>query len=236
MQHIKRLNESLIRKNSLKQLTDIDNLMDLDGNKNDIGELTTYQYPVHQDSNQCYDDEADEVYDRSNEIIGTYGWGQMGEFFGDMTNSGTNANVIYARNPLHNDYMANYEDFGTSSNWGDWWKNRPGKEVKKMDFPDTDLADGIDDEWNQGKLTQRQSIKPSKNWLWDRNENELIHKFDKFDKMTQKIPDPVIPKEHKTKEEDEKPKGTKTIKTDDPTWDTNKTIQHFDQFSKKKKD
>lgn len=221
------LNESLVRKHSLKQLTDIDNLMNLDGNKNDIGELTSYEYPTHVDTKQN-DNTTEEIEKMANEFVGIYGWGQFGEMYGDMTNDEQNANILFARNPLHNDYMANFEDTRIDYNWMNSWVNYKGKDVQKFDQPDDSIQDNLPKEWDQKKATKRQGIKPGKDWLWDRNGGkDVIRRFDEFDE----IPQPL----GGTPSVGSKKKPVKVDKlTKDTEWDRKQTtVLPFNKYKEK---
>lgn len=152
---------AFVRKYTLYQLKDINNSM-----PEDLGEETTQDYPKpHIDHQQNYDMDYEDSYDKSNEIIGTYGCGNFGENFGDCTNDGNYANVLAVRNPLNNKYIDTIEDFGTMFGFGDTWHNRDGKKVQHFDEPDD-------------KLFPQKPTKKKKNSI--KESSVHIYKFNEF--------------------------------------------------------
>jgi hypothetical protein len=126
---------ALLRKKSWDQLKKVYQTM----KDFDIGEETTKGAPVHVDTRDVLDMEFDQSYDRSNEIIGTYGCGNFGEYYGDITNDDKDANLLFIMNPIDRDSIDNYEDFGHMYGFGDWWRFRPANKVQKFDQPDKEL-------------------------------------------------------------------------------------------------
>jgi hypothetical protein len=129
---------AFVRKITLNQLQNIDNIIDNE-NKFDIGEETTKDYPQTIDLNKNNDLEFEKSYDQSNIKMGTFGMGNFGEYFGDVTNNGKYANLLSVHNPLHNKNIPNYEDFDTMFWFGDTWKNRDPNKVQKFDEPDDEM-------------------------------------------------------------------------------------------------
>jgi hypothetical protein len=131
----------LVRLKTLQQLAAIDKAVHKD-QKEDIGEETTEDYPQIIDVvSTDLDVNFDEFNKRVNKLTGQWQMGiDTGEDYGDVTNDGENANLLFAHNPLESDNVMPYEDFHhcTWSDGGSWGLRNP-KSVQKFDEPDTVL-------------------------------------------------------------------------------------------------
>lgn len=125
----------LIGKKTLQQfLTVYDELKKV--NKIDLAQETTADYPHHLDPKDPRDLDYDDAYAASNAVVGTYGMGNFGEAYGDITNQGHYANLLYTHNPLEKNNITTFDDFATMYGFGDWWYFRDGTKINKFDQPD----------------------------------------------------------------------------------------------------
>ena len=132
----------LVRKNTLRQLKMVDDLMNKELGKFDIGEDTTRDYPpeIVDNHSKVLDQEFDDYSDATNAIFGQHGMGMVDPYSGDVTHDGKYANILSCNNPLDSNGLVSFEDFGLLS-WfgGNTWQNRQPKIVQKFDQPDKDL-------------------------------------------------------------------------------------------------
>jgi len=130
----------LIRKKTLKQFLDLyDEYKKVV--KIDITDETTKDYPQHIDPKSQRDLDYDDAYDQSNELIGTYGMGNFGEMYGDITNHGKYSNLLFSHNPLEMTDIDSYENFGLLHGFGEWFVHRHPDKVQKFDIPDNKLLE-----------------------------------------------------------------------------------------------
>ena len=136
---------SLIRKNSLEQLKDIQNMIDKIG---DIGEETTKNVKDYYDYHNDTDIDSDVLLDMSNEIqktslnknpdmayITRAGQGNLGECMGDLTDQEF-ANNYFQHNPLSDSHVDTIEEFDIQYwfNGSTFKKNiTPKDKLKKID-------------------------------------------------------------------------------------------------------
>lgn len=100
---------------------------------------TTFDYPPEHEDHRSGDMDYDDGYNQSNKIIGTYGMGNFGETYGDVTNKGHYANLLSVSNPLDRPEISSYEDFGDLHGFGDFWVYRDPNGVQKFDMSDKDM-------------------------------------------------------------------------------------------------
>lgn len=134
----------LVRKHSLKQLMDIQKLMNVCG---DIGEEETDKIEDYYDTFHDTDVNSEAVFDMSNEIqkslvkknadynyLVRFGQGNLGECIGDLTDQ-TQANSYWQHNPFNDSVIDTYEEFDLQFNFAPSWKRNltPKGKLKKVD-------------------------------------------------------------------------------------------------------
>lgn len=133
----------LIRKRSLKQLMDIQKMMNKIG---DIGEESTDQVEDHYDYKNDTDVDSEKIFDMSNDIqklngsnidpnyLNRVGQGNLGECIGDLADQDL-ANNYFQHNPLNDSFLDTYEEFDLQYNWASSWKRNltPKNKLKKVE-------------------------------------------------------------------------------------------------------